>query len=184
MKEDFNYYRVKTEWVAENNDGGISKRKTEELVLAANYTEAEKVAYLIAESQERCKLESSITIDIVKTKIKEMLYNSTLQHDNVMIGGLVHNYFEESDDTGVGLYSVKVVYFEVDEKTGKERHPNETIYTPATSATDAIDFVKKYLNDVETRDFIVRDAKFDKAEAILWSADTQEQKSNQFDKYE
>lgn len=184
MKEGFGYYRIKTEFTAENENGGIEKRKVEELVLASSYTDAEATAYAIVEDQERCKLDSSITIEIVKTKIKEMLFNSTLKHDNSLIKGLVYNYFEESEDSGVGFYAVKVLYIDVDEKTGKPKRSNETIYTPAYSATDAIEFVKNYLDDVETRDFIVRDAKFDKAEAILWTPDTQEETSNKFAKYE
>lgn len=182
MKEGFDYFRIKTEWTAEKENGSLSKVKTEELVLASNYTEAEKVAYAIAEDQNRTQFSSSIDIDIVKTKISELLYNDTLVHDETLIAGLVNNYFEESDSTGVGLYAVKVMYIEVDEKTGKERYPVETIYTPAVSTVGAADFVKRFLNTNETRDFVIRDAKFDKAEAILWPTDIQESKVNMFEK--
>lgn len=184
MKEGLSYFRIKTEWTAEMSNGALQKKKTEELVLATNYTEAEKVAYSIVESQGRSDIKSVSNIDITKTKIEEMLFNSTLQHDDKLVGGLVYNYFEESDDTGVGLYAVKVVYFEEDEKTGNKKTSSETIYTPAESTTGAIDFVHMWLKDNENRDFTVRDAKFDKAEAVLLPTDVQENKSNTFSKYE
>lgn len=183
MKEGFDYYRIKTEWTAEKEDGSLMKTKTEELVLAASYTEAEKVAYLIAEDQNRMQYSSSINVEIVKTKITEMLYNSTLSHDNELIAGLVCNYFEEGADTGVGFYAVKVMYIELDEKTGKSKRANETIYTPAISNTDAANFVKQFLKENETRDFVIRDTKFDKAETILWPAAVQEEKNKVFEKY-
>lgn len=181
MKEGFNYYRIKTEWTAEKEDGSLVKAKTEDLVLASSYTEAENVAYAIAEDQSRMQYSSSISVDIVKTKIAELLYNTTLAHDSNMVAGLVCNYFEESDETGVGLYAVKVMYIEVDEKTGKERYPMETIYTPATSNTDAAVFVKQYLKKNESREFVIRDIRFDKAESILWPADVHESKVRTFE---
>ena len=183
MKEGFNFFRIKMEWTSEKEDGALVKTKTEELVLASNYTEAEKVAYAIAEDQNRMKFSSSISMDIVKTKISELLYNDALVHDETLVEGLVHNYFEESDDTGVGLYAVKVMYIEVDEKTGREKYPVETIYTPAVSNIDAADFVKSYLKHNEIREFVIRDTKFDKAEAILWPVDIQETQANKFEAY-
>ncbi|MDR1090954.1 MAG: DUF4494 domain-containing protein [Prevotella sp.] len=177
MENGFNYFRIKTEWTAERNDGGLAKTKTEELVYASSYTEAEKVAYALAENQCRMQFNSSIHLEIDKTKIDEVLFNSALRTDGDLIAGLVHNYFEEGDDTGVGLYAVKIMYIELDEKTGKEKRSNDTIYTPADSNTGAADYVKRYLRKCETRDFVIRDTKFDKAEAILWSLDTHKEKT-------
>ena len=54
----FNYYRIKTDWLAEQEDGKLQKTKTEELVFASSYTEAEKVAYALAEKYERAKFGS------------------------------------------------------------------------------------------------------------------------------
>lgn len=176
MENGFNFFRIKTEWVAERSDGGLVKTKTEELVYASSYTEAEKVAYEIAENQNRAQFNSSINFEIDRTKIGEILFNTALRTDNNLIAGLVHNYFEEGDDTGVGLYAVKVMYIEPDEKTGNERRSNDVIFTPAASNTDAANYVKRYLKEYETRDFVIRDTKFDKAEAILWSPDMHKEK--------
>ena len=181
MENGFDYYRIKTEWTSEREDGGLAKIKTEELVHASSYTEAEKVAYAIAEDQNRTGFSSSINLEIVKTKIKEMLFNPTLKSDTNLVAGLVCNYFEESDDTGVGLYAVKVMYIELDEKTGKEKRSNDTIYTPATSNTDASNFVSSFLKANETREFVIRDIKFDKAESILWSAEVHKEKTRIFE---
>jgi hypothetical protein len=176
MENRFDFYRIKTEWVAERNNGDLAKTKTEELVYASSYTEAEKVAYALAKNQSRMQFNSSVSLEISKTKIDEILFNSTLCTDSDLIAGLIHNYFEEGDDTGVGLYAVKVMYIELDEKTGKEKRSNDTIYTPATSNTNAANCVEQYLKQCETRGFIIRDSKFDKAEAILWSPDIHQEK--------
>jgi hypothetical protein len=176
MKNGFDYYRIKTEWTAERKDGCLAKIKTEELVLVSSYTEADKVAYEIAENQNRMQFSTSINVEIVKTKIREMLCNSTLCHDNDLTAGLICNYFEEGEDTGVGLYAVKVMYLELDEKTGKEKRSNDTIYTPAISNIDAFGSVERFLQKNEMRDFVIRDTKFDKAEAIFWSPEVHKEK--------
>jgi hypothetical protein len=178
MEEMFNYYRIKTEWLAEKEDGGLMKVKTEELVFASSYTEAEKVAYELTENQSRTQF-GSVNIEIVKTKITELLHNDNLVQDNKMVAGLICNYFEETENTGVGIYAVKVMYITLDEKTGKEKRNSETIYTPASSNTAAATYVQNYLKRFETRDFIIRDTKFDNAEAILWPAHIHQQKLNQ-----
>ncbi|MDR1119453.1 MAG: DUF4494 domain-containing protein [Dysgonamonadaceae bacterium] len=176
MENGFNYYRIKTGWVAENGDGSLTKKKTEELVLASSYTEAEKVACAIAEDQNRAQFGSLFTFEIVKTKIGELLYNSTLRYDDTLTEGLVTSYFEEDDSTGTGLYAVKVMYIELDEKSGKEKYSSDTIYTPATSNADASDIVERFLKKNETRDFVIRDSKYDRAESILWSPQVHKEK--------
>lgn len=182
MKEGFNYYRIKTEWTSEKEGGDLAKIKTEELVLATSYTEAEKVAYEMSKDQNRSQF-GDVSMDIVKTKITELLYNDNLRQDDNTICGLICNYFEEKEDTGVGLYAVKVMYIVIDEKTEKEKREHETIYAPASSNTDAANFVEAYLRNVETRDFIIRDTKFDKAEAILWPTDVHQNKLNTYSKF-
>ena len=168
MENGFDYYRIKTEWISEREGGALAKVKTEELVYASSYTEAEKVAYALAEDENRTQF-GSISIDITKTKITELVYNDTLEQSADLVSGLICNYFSEGEDTGVGLYCVKVMYIELDEKSGKERRSNENIYMPATSNVEAVQLVYDYLKRVgEMRSYVVRDAKFDKAEAILW----------------
>lgn len=171
MKDGFDFYRIKTDWTSEKEDGNLAKIKTEELVYAASYTEAERVAYAVAENQNRTQF-GNINIEIIKTKINELVYNDVLAQDDVLTLGLVCNFFQESEDTGVGLYCVKVMFISEDEKTGKEKRTNENIYIPASSNIEAAQFLRKYLKNVgETRDFVIRDTKFDKAAAILWPTD-------------
>jgi len=179
MKETSNYYRIKTEWTKEAADGQLQKTKTEELVYATSYSEAEAVAYALLEAENREQY-SDATIEIVKTKISEMLFNETLDHDDKLIGGLVCNFFAEGEDSGVGIYSVKVMLPTVDEKSGKEKMNSETIFTPASSNTDAADRIHKHFKN-SMQEYIIRDIKFDKAEAILWSPSMQKQKQAELD---
>ena len=102
MENGFDYYRIKTEWISEREGGALAKVKTEELVYASSYTEAEKVAYALAEDENRTQF-GSISIDITKTKITELVYNDTLEQSADLVSGLICNYFSEGEDTGVGL---------------------------------------------------------------------------------
>ena len=167
----FNYYRIKTNWLAEKEGGDLTKTRTEELVFATSYSEAERLAYDLIERYGRGQY-ATPEIEIVKTKIKELIYDSILQTEEGATSGLICCFFEEGEDTGVGLYQVKVYYTEVDEKTGKEKHSTEAIFIPAHSNSSATQQVLNFLEKVgETRDYIVRDTKFDKAEAIFWPYD-------------
>lgn len=179
MKENFDFYRIKTEWTAEKEDGNLSKIKTEELVYVSSYTDAERVAYAIAENQNRWRF-GDVNIDIQKTKINELVYNDVLAQDNNLTMGLVCNFFQESEDTGVGLYCIKVMFISEDEKTGKEKRTNENIYIPASSNIEAAQFLRKHLKNAgETREYVIRDTKFDRAEAILWPVEIHENKTRQ-----
>ena len=163
-----NYYRIKTDWVSEQEDGDLKKTKTEELVYADSYTEAEKVASELIRIYDRNKY-GDASYEIIKTKISELLFDDILKRDEETVCGLISSYFEEPDTTGVGLYQVKVYYTFYDEESDKEKHTTESIFTPARSNADANAIVLNHLKAVgETRDYVVRDAKYDKAEAVLW----------------
>lgn len=174
MNQGFDYFRIKMAWTAEQEDGSLAKVKTEDLVYASSYTEAEKIAYALIEDQQRNK-NGDVAIEILKTKISEMLFNDNLQHDSDLIGGLVYNYLDPDADENIGIYAVKVMLVTLDERTAKEKRTYETIYTPASSNTDAADRIRKHL---KMSDFVIRDIKFDKAESILWPTDVFQSKSN------
>jgi hypothetical protein len=169
------FYRIKTSWTRQMEDGSLSKVKTEELVCAGSYTEAEVVANALISKYERCKYSDEVSYEITKTKISTMLYNDNLVTDTELVQSLVHSFFEDSDETGVGMYAVKIMTITIDEKTAKERRSYETIYTPASSNNNAAEHVRKYLKGV---DYVVRDIKFDKAEGILWSTEIHQSKTN------
>ena len=173
-----NYYRIKTNWLAEKDDHALEKAKTEELVFATSYTEAEMIAMSLIEKYDRSRF-GDVSFEIIKTKINELLYNSILQSETELVSNLICCYFEEKDDTGVGLYQVKVYFTEVDEKSGKGKHSTETIFTPAASNAEASHIVQEYLRRMgEQRDFTIRDTKFDKAEAIYWPIEKYKQQIN------
>lgn len=173
--QELSYFRTKTECTVELPNGQLAKKKIEELILATNYTEAESLVNEIISSLNRTQF-GSVNYEITKTKISDVLYNDILAQSND-IKGYCCNYFEESDTTGVGLYTVKVIFFTVDEKTGKEKESTEVYYVPALSNADATDRISKYLS---TSDCIIRDTKFDKAEAIYWPSDVHKNKVEQF----
>ena len=181
QNKELNFFRLKTEWMAEGKDGGLSRVKTEELVMATSYTEAEKVAYAIAENQSRGNM-GSFSIEIVKTKISDIIYNNILAQDDVVTCGMICNYFEEDEESGVGLYSVKVVYITVDEKSGREKRATETLYVPATSNADATSKIDDFvLENIGITDYVIRDTKFDKAEAIYWPVNIHQNKVKSLD---
>ena len=173
------YYRIKTEYTEELDGGALGKRKVEDLVFATSYTEAEKVAYALIEHLSRTQFSDNIDIEIVKTKIGEVLYNNILVPEENLVCGLKHTYFEDEEDSGVGLYAVKVLLSTIDEKTAKQKKTTETIYVPAESNTHAAEMINAYLAVVEGRDFVVRDIKFDKAASITWPVDVYEKKCKQ-----
>ena len=164
------YFRIKTEWVSERDNGMLEKIKTEELVLASCYSEAEQVAYAISENNKRGNY-GNVSFEIIKTKIADILYSDILSMGITLSNGLVENYFEENEDSGVGLYAVKIINFFVDEKTGKVKRSPSTIYLPAVSNSDAASNVTKYMKN-SMSDYVIRDIKFDKAEAIYWPQET------------
>ena len=177
--KDLSYFRVKTECTVELQNGSLAKKKIEELVLATNYTEAEAIVNGIISSLNRTQF-GSVNYEITKTKISDVLFNEILvQEDNV--NGFCCNYFEEDETTGVGLYMVKVMFIYLDEKSGKEKKTVEDFYVPALSNADANAKIMQHLNKNQTMsDFVIRDAKFDKAEAIYWPLDVHNRKVDNF----
>ena len=164
-----NFYRIKTEWLAELEDKSLAKAKTEELVRAVNYTDAEKLAYALVEKYDRAKF-GSVSIEIIKTKISEIICTPSLETEEETTAGLMCSFFSDASTTEVGLYQVKVVYTNVDEKSGKVKYSSEDIYVPAESSADAVGLLNNYLQKMgEMRDYVVRRVSFDKVEAIYWS---------------
>ena len=174
MKDGFDFYRIKTDWTSEKEDGNLSKIKTEELVYASSYTEAERVAYAIAENQNRTRF-GSINIEIVKTKISDVICNEILESGETLMQGLVEQYFEEGEDSGVGLYAVKIIEFILDEVTGVTKRTTETLYVPALSNADATLRINKLLSKTLS-EYVIRDVKFDKAAAIYWPVEVYQSK--------
>ena len=149
------------------------------MVVAANYTDAEKTAYAIAEDQNRYQF-GSVNIEIIKTKIDDVKYNDVLCTDSGTVNGLICNYFEEEAESGVGLYAVTVATYTKNETTGKVKGTKSTVYTPALSSADAVKRITK-LMDESPVDCVVRDVKFDNAAAIYWPSDMHQSKTKEFD---
>lgn len=176
-----NYFRIKFNWISEKEDGSLVPTKTEDIVLTSCYTDAEALAINLLKGKDYY---GEVTYEIIKTKISEILYNSAFKNDEHSVQGMVEYYFEEAEDgSEIGLYAVNVLYSVTDEKTGKRKSSKETLFTPATSANGAINFVKMFLTDVETRDWLIRDVKFDKAQSVFVTPQTHKSNLLTFTKY-
>lgn len=176
--KQLSYFRIKSESIVENSNGGLEKKKIEELVLATNYTEAETLVHEIIASLNRTQF-GSVNYEIIKTKIEDVQFNDVLTQEET-IKGFTCNCFSEDESTGVGLYNVKVDFFTVDERTAKEKKSTENFYVPALSNADATNRIQRYLK-TNMSDFVIRDAKFDKAEAIYWPLDVHKKKVEAFE---
>lgn len=163
-------------WKKHNDEGKVVQAKTEDLVLATSYTEAESIAMLLIEHDSRDSISSDIIYEIIKTKVSTLLINDTLTKDTELVGNLVHCYFEELEETGKGLYAVKADIFTVDERTAKTKVQKTVIYVPATSPTNA---AKLAVEHFKMEDVVIRDINFDKAQAILLPTDTYQQQITQ-----
>lgn len=176
-EKELSYFRVKTECTVELPDGALAKKKIEELILATSYTEAEMLVNEIISSLNRTQF-GSVNYEIIKTKISDVLFNDILVQEQT-IKDFCCNYFEEDENSGVGLYMVKVMFLTLDERTGKEKKTVEDFYVPALSNADANDKINKHLSKTMS-DFVIRDAKFDKTEAIYWPLDVHNKKVENF----
>lgn len=170
MSNSFNFYRIKMAYKGTNDLGAIVTVKTEDLVMASCYTEAEKIAFKLAEGKDEF---GDVDYEIIRTKISEIAYNETFATDMQLTCGLVTYFFEESEETEVGLYQVNLVYYTLDEKTGKTKPQSETIFIPALSSSEAIKNIHSHLKQVgETRDYTIRNVKYDKAQSVMVTQET------------
>lgn len=176
-EKERSYFRVKTECTVELPNGALGKKKIEELILATSYTEAEMLVHEIISSLNRTQF-GSVHYEIIKTKISDVLFNDTLAQKQT-IKDFYCNFFEEDETSGVGLYMVKVMFLTLDEKSGKEKKTIEDFYVPALSNADANEKINKHLGKTMS-DFVIRDTKFDKTEAIYWTLDVHKSKVENF----
>lgn len=176
-EKELSYFRVKTECTVELPDHALGKKKIEELILATSYTEAEALVHEIISSLNRTQF-GSVNYEIIKTKISDVLFNDTLAQKQT-VKDFCCNYFEEDENTGVGLYMVKVMFLTIDERNGKEKKTIEDFYVPALSNADANEKINAHLRKTMS-DFVIRDTKFDKAEAIYWPLDVHKNKVDNY----
>lgn len=166
MNKGFDFYRIKMAFKAEAENGAIVPVKTEDLVMATCYTEAEKIAYKLMEDKDQF---GEVSYEIIKTKISDVLYNETFETDHELVCGLVSYYFEEPEDTEVGLYAVSAIINFMDEKTGELKPLKKTIYLPAESPRQAIVNATAYIDNIfDTADsYTIRNVKYDKAQSVM-----------------
>lgn len=176
MEKDFSFYRIKMAYKAEADDGAIIPVKSEDIVMATCYTEAEKIAYALMEGKDKF---GDVSYEIVKTKIEKVHFNRTFSVDTALTCGLVSYYFAEDEDTEVGLYTVDVIVYTVDEKSGKTKTIRMAVYVPATYSSEAIKFAKEIVGqEYANCDFCVRNVKYDKAQSVMVTQDVYKSDTN------
>ena len=159
------FFRIKLSYNGEDGDtGAIVKKKEEYLAMSVNYTDAESLVCKIIQDRN-FDVNDNVKYEIVKTKIDKVIFNDILNVDENKIMNLINYYFEESENTGVGLYNVKVIYFSIDADTGKKKSENSDYWIPASSSENAGNRMSKIL-DSAMMDYVIRDIKFDKAQEI------------------
>lgn len=163
MNTGIEFYRLRFEYMGEDSDGKLATKKEDDLVIAVNYTDAEALAFEMMEEMKQYN--DSVKYEIVKAKIPELLFTDTFSTDKEYKENYVLYFFSEGEDEAA-LFAVNVKYTEISDN-GKEKSKKENIYVAASSPKEAYDFVSKYLAKVETRDWAIRDVKFDKASSVL-----------------
>ena len=78
MSKDFNYFRIKMAYKGTNDLGAIVPIKSEDLVMATCYTEAEQIAYKLTEGKDEF---GDVDVEIGLTKISEVAFNVTCASD-------------------------------------------------------------------------------------------------------
>lgn len=170
MNTSFNFYRIKMAYKDTDELGAIVNVKTEDLAMTTCYADAENIAYKLAEGKNEF---GDVDYEIIRTKISEIVYNDTFATDTETVCGLIAYYFEEGQETEVGLYQVNLVYYDMDEKTGKTKKQNSTIFVPAHSSSEAINNTHAYLKRVgESREYTIRNVKYDKAQSVMVTPET------------
>lgn len=172
-------FRITTTWLRENpTTGAAEKYKTDELVEAQSFSEAETVGFAITEQEQRFKL-GDVDINIKRIdNISEILHNPrVLVTSDELLQGLTYSYLEGEEDSGEGLYTVKAIFTETTEN-GKEKKIPETFLVPASSNGEATRIVTDHIAKRDMRNFVIRDAKFDKASALLLTPKTYESIAN------
>lgn len=152
-------------YMAEAEDGSIVSVKSEDLVMATCYTDAETIAMELMKGKDTF---GEAAYEIVKTKITTLLYNKTLSVDQNLVHGLVTYYFEEGEESEVGLYAVSAVIGIEDEKTGKVKFGKVTVHVPAGSPGEAVKHASAYIDNAYMYVSVsIRNVKYDKAQSIL-----------------
>lgn len=70
MSKDFNYFRIKMAYKGTNDLGAIVPIKSEDLVMATCYTEAEQIAYKLTEGKDEF---GDVDVELSAPKFQKLL---------------------------------------------------------------------------------------------------------------
>lgn len=76
MSKDFKYFRIKMSYQGTDATGAIVPIKTEDIVMAVCYSDAEAIAYKLAEGKNEY---GEVDIEIVKPKSQKLLITTHSQ---------------------------------------------------------------------------------------------------------
>lgn len=152
-------FKIKFAFKETDENGKEVKNKLEVIAQCENYTDAEKLAYALAEDYEMAKIEP-FSYEIVKLKftVHDVIYTDAISYQKeVITHGFIQSYFE--DETS-NIYVINIVIY--GEKGVKVKR---TYCVPAADAASAINYLK---NDMASHgyakdDYNIVSAKMDNA---------------------
>lgn len=73
MNNGMDFYRLRFEFMGEDETGKLITKKQEDLVIAVNYTDAETIALEIMNDMGMTQFDDRVKYEIIKTKISEIM---------------------------------------------------------------------------------------------------------------
>lgn len=140
-----NIYRLKFAYKGVDDDGAVKLVKTEHLAECMSYTEAEKVAYAIADREGMDRFDDYV-YEIIKTKLStgQIVDNGTLEHSQTLVCGLTEHFFRGDYD---GMFLIKAKSECVDEK-GKMKGVVDEYLVCDKAIVNAINCIKQHLQSI------------------------------------
>lgn len=163
-----NIYRLKFAYKGVEDDGSVKLFKVECLAECTSYTEAEKVAYAIADRENMSRFDD-YTYEIIKTKLTtgQIVDNGTLEHSQTLVCGLTEHFFRGDYD---GMFLIKAKSECVDEK-GKTKGVTDEYLVCDKTIVSAINCIKQHLQSIAPASTTtVLSSKLDMADKLLVSS--------------
>lgn len=157
-------FRLKFAYKGEKDNGKIVKKKLEVLAMCVNYTDAEKLAVLLAKNNGMDTFEThEYEIVLTKLSLSNILVNNTLENDGTKVNDLVELFFSGAQD---GLFLIKAKFFA---KSDDDKDTTEDYLVPGATINEAVTYLKKYLINGcgnMPNDFTISSSKIDNAENL------------------
>ena len=168
MNQISNCFRVGFTYSNLNPKGKVIKDKKQIIVSAVNYTDAEQVALAILPDLQNHSDEVEYEIKKINKK-SEFLLTPAITVNDTTTQGLI-NYFLEGEENESALFNVFVEFEDQNEK-GDPKTSKEEFCLAAYTSREAYDIIQSFLHQIDSRNFSIKNIKFDEADEIFVSAE-------------